>query len=68
VTGDWRKLHNDELRDLYFTTNIIQIWRIIWAKDVAPIRKERNVNRILCRSVKERDHLEDLRVNGRRRL
>jgi len=23
VTGDWKKLHNDELSDLYFRTNII---------------------------------------------
>jgi len=27
-----------------------------------------NVNRILCRNIKERDHLEDLEVNGRIRL
>jgi hypothetical protein len=25
VTGGWRKLHNDELRDLYFSPNIIRI-------------------------------------------
>jgi len=68
VTGYWRKLHNDELSDLYFRTNIIRIWRIRWAKDVARMAKDRNVNRILCRNIKERDHLEDLGVNGRRRL
>jgi hypothetical protein len=25
VTGGWRKLHNEELRDLYFSTNIIRM-------------------------------------------
>jgi hypothetical protein len=24
VTGEWRKLHNKELRDLYFSPNIIR--------------------------------------------
>jgi len=25
VTGEWRKLHNDELRDLYSLPNIVQV-------------------------------------------
>jgi hypothetical protein len=25
VTGDWRKLHNEELQNLYSSTNIIRI-------------------------------------------
>jgi len=25
VTGEWRKLHNEELNDLYFLTNIIRV-------------------------------------------
>jgi hypothetical protein len=25
VTGEWRKLHNEELRDLYFSPSIIKI-------------------------------------------
>jgi hypothetical protein len=25
VSGEWRKLHNEELRDLYFTPSIIRI-------------------------------------------
>jgi hypothetical protein len=38
MTGDWRKLHNEELRDLYSSPSIIRIIksrRIRWAGHVA---------------------------------
>jgi hypothetical protein len=28
VTGEWRKLHNDELRDLYPVPNIVRVVKI----------------------------------------
>jgi hypothetical protein len=34
VTGAWKKLHNEELLDLYSSPSIIKIiksWRILWA-------------------------------------
>jgi hypothetical protein len=37
-TGDWRKLHNEELHDLYPSPNIIRTiksWRMKWAGHVA---------------------------------
>jgi hypothetical protein len=38
VTGEWRKLHNEELRDLYYSPSIIRIIkskRMRWAGHVA---------------------------------
>jgi hypothetical protein len=38
VTGDWRKLHNEELRDLYYSPTIVRVIkfrRMRWAGHVA---------------------------------
>jgi hypothetical protein len=38
VTGDWRKLHNEKLHDLYSSPNIVRVIksrRMIWAGHVA---------------------------------
>ena len=50
VTEEWRKLHNEELNDLYCSTNIVQVIklrRMRWAGHVARMEEGRGVHRVL---------------------
>ena len=50
VTGEWRRLHNEELNDLYCSPNIVRVIksrRMRWAGHVARIGEERGVYRVL---------------------
>jgi hypothetical protein len=50
VTGDWRKLHNEELHNLYSSPNIIRMItsrRMRWAGHVARMGAKKNAYRIL---------------------
>jgi hypothetical protein len=50
LTGEWRKLHNEELRDLFFSRNIIRIMmsrRIRWTEYVAQKGKMGNAYKLL---------------------
>ena len=50
VTGEWRKLHNEELHDLYSLPNIVRAikWRRTrWAGHVACMGERRDVDRFL---------------------
>jgi len=50
VTGEWRRLHNEELNDLYSSPNIVRMIksrRMRWAGYVARMRKERGVYSVL---------------------
>jgi hypothetical protein len=49
MTGDWRKLHNEELHNLYSSPNIIRMIksrRMRWAGHVARMEQKGNVYRI----------------------
>ena len=50
VTGEWRKLHNEELNDLYSSPNIVRMIksrRMRWAGHVASVGERRGVYRVL---------------------
>jgi len=50
LTGEWRRLHNGELSDLYCSPNIVRVIklrRMRWAGHVARIGEERWVYRVL---------------------
>jgi hypothetical protein len=50
VTGDWRKLHNQELHNLYSSPNIIRMIKLrrrTWAGYVARMGETRNAYIIL---------------------
>jgi hypothetical protein len=50
VTGDWRKLHIEELDNLYSSPNIIRMIksrRMRWAGNAARMGEKRNAYRIL---------------------
>jgi hypothetical protein len=49
VTGEWRKLHNEELCDLYSSRSRIRIikLRMRWAGHVARMGEKRNAYRLL---------------------
>jgi hypothetical protein len=52
VTGEWRKLHNEELNGLYSLPNIVLVIksrRLRWAGHVARMGEGRGVHRVLVR-------------------
>jgi hypothetical protein len=49
MTGEWRKLHNEELHDLYFSRSIIgiiKVMRMRWTGHVARMGEKRNAYRL----------------------
>ena len=50
VTGEWRKLHNEELNDLYCSPNIVRViksGRMRWAGHVARMGERTSLYRVL---------------------
>jgi hypothetical protein len=57
VTGEWRKLHNEELHDLCSLPSIIRVIksrRMKWTGHVARIGEKTNTYRLLVRKPEER--------------
>ena len=50
MTGEWKKLHNEELNDLYSLPNIVRVVklrRMRWAVHVGRMGEDRGVQRVL---------------------
>jgi len=64
VTGEWRKLHNEELSDLYSLPNIVRVvksGRLRWAGHVARMGQGRGVYRVLVGKLDRKRPLGRLR-------
>ena len=68
VKGSGKKLHNEELNDLYSSSDIIRVIksrRMRWAGYVARMGERRGVFWFWWGNLRERDHLGDPSVDGR---
>jgi hypothetical protein len=65
VTGEWRRLHKEELNDLYCSPNIVRVIksrRMRWAGHVARMGEERGAS--WWGNRREGDHWGDQGVDG----
>jgi hypothetical protein len=68
VTGGWRKLHDEELYNLYYSPNIIRMIktrRTRWVGHAARMTDERAACKILVEKPEGKNNLADLGVDGR---
>jgi hypothetical protein len=68
VKGEWRKLHNEELNELYCLTNILRVIKSIgirWAGHVACMGEIRGYTECWWGNLGERDHLGNPGVDRR---
>jgi len=67
VTEEWKKLHNEELNDLYSSSNIVRVIksrRMRWMGHKASMRGEAYTG-FWCGNLRERDHLGEPDIDGR---
>jgi hypothetical protein len=67
ATGEWRRLHSEELNDLYSSSNIIRVIksRMRWAGHVARRGKREVHTRFWWGDPREGDHLGHPGADGR---
>jgi hypothetical protein len=68
ATGEWRRLHNKELNDLYSSPNIIRVIksrRMRWAGHIAHMGKRSVHTGFWWGDPRERDHIGGPGADGR---
>ena len=68
VTGEWRKLHTEQLNNVYCSPNIVRVIksrRMRWAGHVARMGERRGVYRFLVGKPEGKYQLEDPGIDGR---
>ena len=68
VTGEWRRLNNQEINDLYSLHKFVRVSKsrsMEWAGHEACTRRREVYAGFWCWNPRKRDHLEDLGVDGR---
>jgi hypothetical protein len=68
VIGEWRKLHNEELNDLYSAPSIVRVIkskRMRWAVHVVCMGRGELYTAFWWGNLREREHLRDPGVDGR---
>jgi len=68
MTGEWRRIRNEGLNDLYSSPNSIRVIksrRMSWAGHVARVMERRGVYRVLVGTPEGKIHLEDPGVDWR---
>ena len=67
VTGEWRKLHNEELNDMYCSPSIVWVIksRMRWAGHVAYMGVCEAYTGFWWENLRESDHLENPGIDGR---
>jgi hypothetical protein len=68
VTGKWRKVHNEEVNDLYSSPSIVRekkSRRIRWAGHVARMGREEVCTGFWWGNLLERDHFGNQHIDGR---